>query len=299
MMNTKRLMSLFSFTTLVLGSIALNTSVVRADTDGESDDTIKITPVAVSAGAGFSNGDHKGVLITLQVAALSGKIETRQVLLTSDALVRIRQSMGTGQLDEASSRLLSVFKNTELVGRSNIGIKGVHIGLGTKGITVGKDKDAGFSEYFAADIFAIASYVLGNIEDDSGNYTRMDTHFGYTRENLTTTAGVEAKRDNLYIEESLHLGSPSESYEATVSVYAGVDAANEFATRFGAAVTGNARVVSVGPAELGLSLEGKIEKDEFRKTLGLKEWDGRGMLSVNIVPVTQESIADLIDSASE
>jgi hypothetical protein len=234
--------------TLVAGVIGSATS--QADTEWE------IAPATAQAGVQVSIGQCPCFRWQVQAKALSGKYETQDILISTDALFQFTQTNSVN-FQELASRLYTAGAVEALV-------KGGHVGVGFNGVQWGSDADRGYSS-----LLRTGFYILANmLQTDS---IRLDAHAGYNWDRFVNMFGAEGSRGLFDSAVAMHWNSGP--WSGMVNAHVGLEADRNFVNPhdmvFGTTANVRVRAVSFSDFEMGLTAQVSAEHDGFRETLGL------------------------------
>lgn len=261
---------------LVLASAVAGTLGVVSG--AKADNMIEISAASAGAGVQVSVGQCPCFRWTVQVQGLGGKIETKDILISADALLQYTQS-NNGNFQKLVSRQFRV-------GAAEALVKGAHVGVGFNGVSFGEDSSRGLSKILRTGFYALASLV----QTDS---VRFGLRTGYDFEKMRTLMGAEASRH--IATQSANLHWESASFRGNVNAYIGAQMNRAFdskSLRAGATANVRTRVVSFEQFELGLSAEVGVDHDPFRELFGLKPTTATGTLLMDIAWVERQMSND-------
>jgi len=228
----------------------------RADEDEEP--WIKVTPSAkVTAGTQIGYGACPCFRWKVGIQGPGGKIETREFLISSDALFKLTQTH-YGFQKEVASRLVTV-------GAIEALWKGGHIGMGFTGVTLGDDEDLGFNEIMRGGLYAFVNILMSDA-------VRMDIRSGYDLQKMRVNLGPKISRGIL--EQKALFKWSSGSWSGAVQASIGMDEVVPLSFK-AAKLAGSANLrlgmLTMGDLIWGLNLDVTAERDPWRKLLGVPE----------------------------
>jgi hypothetical protein len=244
-----------------------------------ADNMIEIAPVRAGHGITASIGQCPCFRWTIAVQGLGGKIDTKEVLISTDALIKFAQS-SSADLGQLGSRITTI-------GAIDALIKEGHVGVGFKGISFGQDRDRGFSEILRTGFYALVNLI----QNDA---TRLDIRGGYDFDRYRTVTGQEGDRHIVQAEGVFQVNSGP--WRAQLDAHIGMMPNRIFSgnsIRAGGGASGRVRIASFSEFELGLAAELRGEYDSFREILGFdKSFNGTGMIMMDLAFVHRDMSND-------
>jgi hypothetical protein len=249
----------------------------RAD-DGDTEQMIQVGAKA-SAGSQISFGQCPCYRWTIGVKALDGRIETQDILISTDGLAKFQQT-GNVDFQKVGARLLTL-GNIDMLAKKG------HVGIGFKGVTIGKDTDRGFSNLMRA-----GAYIFANLVKNQT--VRADLRTGYDLDQVTTTTSREATRHFITEEAVLTLGDDSQAFEGQLKASVSFNPESFFdskSMRASTSASARVRIVNIEDLQFGLSAQAQGDYDPFLEVLGLKPFNLTGMLVMDLryVPLQDHS----------
>jgi hypothetical protein len=217
----------------------------------------------------IGNGDTYARYV-VQVKAVDGTYETKEILISTDALLKISVP-SANHLYPTANKIFDIN-----VGAVEAYSKAGHIGVGFKGITYGKDADRGFSE-----MLRYGFYAMTNLARAKGGGTRLDLRSGYDYQRMTTVDGQMGARGVMDTALALHwkqneVVGDFGAAEGNLIAHAGIDLddpSNTDLLTMGFSASTGVRLIRVEDFEASLLAEISMERDGFREMLGLSKWD--------------------------
>lgn len=238
----RRLLGIF----LLLSAVIPSPS--RADLSGS------VTPVSLAAGGVGSYIQCPCFRWTIGARAAGGVLETRDIVISSDALFKFRMQE---DLMWDQKPMVKMFE----VGSLRLLLKGAHLGLAFPGVTFGEDVDKGYSDFLQTGIYALVNLIR------------------------TETIGLEARTGYQYQQYRINLGpllEEHEGYEAIVfnwrrgrwngslSGLMGFENGDYERPHFLATESTRIRAFSIKDLQMGIALEFQAEHEPFRQRVGLE-----------------------------
>lgn len=162
---------------VALLALGLYATSLSADEFGRP--RFEVSPVAAQVGAQMGYGQCPCFRWSLRLQLASGEWETRNFLITTDALLKLQQSHSMF-FEQVTSRLYTV-------GAAEMLWKGGHIGIGFEGVTFGKDADLAYSDILRTGLYA----MLNAVRMDG---MRLDVRSGFQIEQLEVNLGRDLSR---------------------------------------------------------------------------------------------------------
>jgi hypothetical protein len=251
---TNKKLGWLSGMTMMVATIAAG--VMANSLNSQADTEWEIAPATAQAGVQVAIGQCPCFRWQVQAKALSGKYETQDILISTDALFQYSQTNSVN-FQQLASRLYTVGAVEALV-------KGGHVGVGFNGVQWGEDKDRGYSS-----LLRTGFYMLANIIQQDG--LRLDAHAGYDWDHFVNLVGLSGTRGLFDSAVALHWDSGP--WSGMVNAHVGLETDSNFFNPHnivaGATANVRARVVSFSDFEMGLTAQVSAEHDGFRDMLGL------------------------------
>src|SRR4051812_44287556 len=246
---------------VLLALSLLSAAAVTARADG----MIEITPTAVGTGIEQHLGSCPCFRTVIQVQAAGGRIDTQDVLITRDALLKFAQSQNLG-MDTLGSRLVTIGA-FDAAAVTDALVKGGHVGVRFSGVEVGEDPDHAYKSVLRAALSALLS-VIDNEE------ARLFLTSGVNFEKSSLVNGATLKRTEL--QQGAELQFTNGPWKGNVRAYVGfnVNPGNSGYVHAGAGASVRGRVFSFEDFEVGLNANAGVEYDGLRELLGLNPVDG-------------------------
>lgn len=220
----------------------------------DSSTMIQIQPALASSGVQMSWGQCPCFRWTVQLQGLGGGIETRQFLVSSDALFKMREDMNPG-FQRWQKRLFTL-------GAAEALWKGGRVGLGFRGVAFGEDRDRGYTDLIRSGFYVLVNALL----TDS---LRFDIRSAYDFERMRVNQGPELHRG--VFDQSAELRWRTRRWSGKVSGHVGFDDGKgrpDAGTRAGGEASARLRVLSLGDFQAGLGMNAAFEHDPFLKAVG-------------------------------
>jgi hypothetical protein len=198
------------------------------------------------------------------VKLVSGQWETRDFLITTDALFQLEQTQ--------SAYLHRIMSRVYTVGAIEALWKGGHIGLGFEGVTIGDNIDQGYSDMIRTGLYALINIIRTDA-------VRMDIRSGYQFEQLRVNLGPAI--DNHNLPQSLIVNWQAGRWSGNVHAGLVIDPTSPFdfgSITYTAGAGVHARLFTLGELQAGLGLNASFEHDPFREIYGLAADNFAGML---------------------
>lgn len=219
------------------------------------DGMIEIGVGSARVGAEMGWGRCPCLRWTVEAEALNGRYETRDFLISVEALFQMRERRTVDFLKDPVSRLYT-FGALEALWKGGIGIK-------FDGVTIGDDLDKSYT-----DVFATGLHVLFNIFHTES--ARLDLRSGAELERFRVNAAPQSEfvrmPQSLYFEWDK--GAWSGDLRATVAFDAS-DMFNHRRFRYSGGGRLQARFLSLGQLEMALGMELGADHDPVRELFGL------------------------------
>jgi hypothetical protein len=262
---------LSSLVVLAASSIGAFGSISNA----HADQMIEVVAAKAASGVQVSIGQCPCFRWTIQASVGQAKIETNDILISIDALVKYAQTRHFDTQSAPSSSMVTI-------GASSLLIKEAHVGAGFTGLVLGSDSDMGYSDIVRAGFYALVNIV----QNDS---MRLDVRSGYEYEKVKTMQGLQASHQNF--DQAAVLSFESGPFSGNVNAHIGIDPDHAFGAnsiRYSSGAAARIRVVSFSDFELGLSGAVDAEHDPFRELLGLKADNFKGMVLMDLALVERD-----------
>jgi hypothetical protein len=234
-------------------------------------------PMEIQTGVQQSWGSAPFFRFTVQVLGPKGKIETKTFKISSDALFKYARA------ENADFKRYAI--ETINVGAVDALWKGGHIGVGFDGITVGEDRDMGYSNMLKTGFYALVNMIVND-------RTQVNIHSGFEFESKQINLGRQMDRG--FLEQAIDLDFKSHGWNANLKAHIDLDTAHPIDTHYmraGAETQVGARIGSAGPLEFGVEGDLKYDHDGFRDIVGLMADNvtlGLSMTVAWVVPHAQE-----------
>jgi hypothetical protein len=207
----------------------------------------------VSAGAQMSWYQCPCFRWVIQLQAGGAAIETREFLVSSEALFKFRQE----EVFDAQLSASKIFN----IGAAEVLWKGGHLGLGFEGITWGEDLDRGYTDVLKTGFYALASWVRTQS-------LRLDVRGGYQFQKMDVNQVAEQRG---VLNATPVLRWRTENWSGNVVAKAGMDplhlpGADTWVGGASAGVRG--RLFDLSSMELGLGFQLSYEYDGWRNRMG-------------------------------
>lgn len=264
----RSLLSVITIAASVLG-------VVGALSAAHAENIVEIIPASVGSGIQGSMGQCPCFRWVVQVRGVSGRIETQDILISTDALFKFQQT-NDSKFQNLASRVFTV-------GAIEALIKGGNVGMGFKGVSFGEDANRGFSSLLRTGLYAIINMV----QQDG---LRFGIHSGYDFEKIKAAmSGIQAERH--LITNAAVLNWDSGPWSGAVDAHIAFSPTNLDGkhVRVGTGANFRGRVLSFSDLELGLSADFNLEHDPFLEFLGLKPLNATGMIMMDLSWVAERS----------
>lgn len=242
---------------------ALTVGVMGTLSLAHADFIMDISPAKAEAGAQVVVGGKCPCFHwQIKAAAGAGKIETQDILISTEGLLQANLSTPVGFQNFATS----LYR----VGAVSVLSKGGHVGLAFDGVQFGQDSDRGLKSVLNAGLHALVNIIQN---DD----LVINAKAGYTWSQLEAQGanggyGPMGSRSlvDQGVEGTWNDGGP---FTAKFSAHIGLEADSHFFDPsrmvFGAEGSLRARMFTFDQFEAGLSAEVSAEHDGFLSTLGL------------------------------
>lgn len=223
-----------------------------------------IFPTTVNIGADVEGGFQVSygfcpcLRWSVRVDLLNGEIETRDFLISTDALFQYAQTE-TPRMFNAASRSFRMGAIEALV-------KGAHVGLAFDGVTVGEDLDRSYNDIIKTGFEVFVSILRTEA-------LRLDIRSGYEFNSLHVNDGPVSTRNLLT--ESIAFrwrtksGRISGSINGTVYADPFAQALSVSGIGYKAATSVHAKILDFKHVSLGTSFQASYEHDPFREAFGL------------------------------
>lgn len=226
----------------------------------------------------IGNGDTYARYI-VQVKAVDGSYETKEILISTEALLKVSLP-SVDHLNPTANKIYDIN-----VGAIEAYSKALHLGVGFKGVTFGKDADRGYSE-----LLRYGFYAMTNLARAKGGGTRLDLRGGYDYQSMTTIGGRSGARDVLDAALALHwkqneVVGDIGSVEGNLIAHVGVDKddpSSQDKMIMGVSASAGVRVIRIEDFEASLLGEISSERDGFREMLGLSKWNTIASLMIDV-----------------
>ncbi len=195
---------------------------------------------------------------TVKVDLGGGDFETRDFLISTDALFRYAQT--------ETPRMFNSASHSFRIGAIEALAKGAHVGLAFNGVTVGEDLDRGYSDILATGFEFLVSIVR------TSNMSLM-ARTGYEYEQLRVNAGPEEKRNILSETIAFKWKTKTNRFNGAINAtvftdpFAGPLATDQIGYKGSASV--HANIVNLKNFTFGTALQTSYEHDPFRAMFGL------------------------------
>lgn len=209
------------------------------------------------------------IRIAMQIKALDGKFETKDILISSEGFLQAMQTTGINVTQAA--------EQVAKVGDVELLFKDAHVGLAFKGVQVGQDPDRGLSYLLRAGLGLLANiYRSSQDEGMGGDDLRLDWHTNYDWDEFTSVTGIKASRS--MIENAIALHMQSASFSAIAEAYISQEADSNFTHFFdfsrmdvGVSAQGGVRhLVKFDDFALGVSGKLSVDRDGYlNQVLGI------------------------------
>lgn len=250
-----------SFAFLAVSALAAAASPGAAHADG----IIEIVPVAAASGVQVSIGQCPCFRWTVQVQGLTGKIETKDILISTEGLIKYQQSSNSN-FQKLASRMVTL-------GAMDVLIKGGHVGVGFNGVTLGKDANRGYSDVLRAGFYALVNIIQSDA-------ARLDIRTGYEFEKLVNMEGQNASRQ--IADQAAVFKWNTGPWSGTVNAHVGFDPNGIKYTRMSTGADVRVRAISFSDFEMGISASVSADHDPFRELLGLNPNNAVAMVMMDL-----------------
>lgn len=249
---------------------AAGASALRAPAQALADEgngMIEVVPISAAAGASMSWGACPCFRWSVRVQGLGGRIETRDFLISSDALFQMQESRNM-----QFARVMSQIFN---VGAIEALWKGGHIGLGFEGITFGDDLDQNYTDIIRTGLYALINIVYTEA-------VRLDIRSGYQFDlmSINMSDAIERHRLTEQILFQWQTGAWSGNVRAGVNFSPDISGWDQLGITGGANV--HVTALTLGDLRVGLGLDVSASHDPFRELYGLAETNVTGMLMMDL-----------------
>ncbi|MCC7441055.1 MAG: hypothetical protein IT285_05460 [Bdellovibrionales bacterium] len=231
---------------------------------------IEVSPISGTVGVEASWGACPCLRWSVQVEAAGGQIETRDFLISSDALFQFMQEHTLGT-SEITSQMMT-FGAIEALW------KGGHIGLGFDGVTIGDDVDMAYN-----DIFRTGLHALINVFRTEA--ARLDIRSGWEMEVMRINAGPSLEQHDW--NSSISLGWNTGVWSGNLSAYMGVpmngaNGAGPENWEYGGSLENRFRVLRISDIEMALGINVGAGVDPLREMYGLNPVSFTGMVFMEL-----------------
>lgn len=189
---------------------------------------------------------------TIRVELLGGKIETREILISSDALFQYVQT----EAPFGQSAPLQTFK----VGALEAILKGARVGIGFDGITWGRDNDMGYSDLLKTG----AHFLVNLIRTDA---VRLDLKSGYEFDQMSVNLAPETERQLAYQAVALRWSGKRFGARADARVF--VNPSDDRSSGFQGSTGFHAKAIKASDFYLGIGFDFSYLYDPFRLNFGI------------------------------
>lgn len=254
----------------VVGSLEM-TARALAGEPGPSP-MIEIAPIAVDAAARVSAGYCPCLRWVVGIQAAGGKWETREFLISSEALIELEHAREM-QGARAVSQLIQI-------GAFDAIWKGGHVGIGFDGVTLGDDLDKGYTDLLRTGLYAMLTWI----KEGPKGATRFDIRSGHEYEKMSIGLNPEATEHHT-LPQSMVFEFETGRWSGNVWAGVALDPKNLFKESeigYDAGISGHFRVLSIKDLDLGIGLEASAERDPFREAHGLAASDVRTKLYMDL-----------------
>ncbi len=236
---------------------------------------IEVMPISAAAGASMSWGACPCFRWNVRVQGLGGRIETREFLISSDALFQMQESRNM-----QFARVMSQIFN---VGAVEALWKGGHIGIGFEGITFGDDLYQNYTDIIRTGLYALLNIVYTEA-------VRLDIRSGYQFDSMSINLSDAIERHRLteQIMFQWHTGAWSGNIRAGVNFSPDISGWDQLGITGGANV--HVTALSLGDLRVGLGLDVSASHDPFRELYGLAATNVTGMLMMDLSWVSQAEL---------
>ncbi|HTL11837.1 MAG TPA: hypothetical protein VL588_05085 [Bdellovibrionota bacterium] len=195
---------------------------------------------------------------TVQVKGMGGMIETKDFLISSDALVNFITKMTAGNGDQTAQLVT--------LGAMEALWKGGHIGVGFDGVTVGDNVDMAYNDILKTGLYAIINILrTGSV--------KLDVHTGYDFEQMSINT-APAQQFNEWVSAAVmdwHTGIWSGRLTAQVVMpFDSNGLSGPGGWSYGADLSTGFRVLKISDIAMTLGLGGGVSYDPFRQDFGLE-----------------------------
>jgi hypothetical protein len=200
---------------------------------------------------------------TTRVQAAGGKIETKDFLISTDALFKFQEQFNPFFI-RYSQRIYTVGDVEALW-------KKAHVGIGFDGVTFGEDKDLGYSDLLKTGLYALVNVLMTQGEQNPDplhkKFVRLDLRTGFDYEQIRVNLGPMIQHNTVSEKAILHweTGRWSGNVQGLVSFDPQHTGASP---ELGASASVHLRMANIKQFALGLGLEVSADHDPFRTFLG-------------------------------
>lgn len=267
-MTNMKLIWMTGFASLAaaFGAIVMTAAPTSAET------IIDINAASVQQGVQVQIGECPCFRWKLKGVAAGGKIETDEILISSEGLVNFEMT-NTADFQKIAAA-------TVTVGAAEVLIKGGHIGVGFNGVTYGQDPDMGYENMLRTGFYILANMV-------KSDYVQFDAHLGMGWDHFVTAVMTGDESYNRFVGNTgaKFKWEAKGGWSGTVSAHVGLDFSHDVnpdSVIVGGEATVRARIVSFSHFELGVNASLKGEHDGLRSLLGLNPNNGIGSLLMDL-----------------
>lgn len=237
---------------------------------------IYVTPIAAQHGIEASIGGAAKcpcLRWSVKLTALSGRIETKDILISSEALFAFQQ---TNSMDYQSLAKQMIHAG-QIEIMAKLGDEGTgHIGAAFNGVQWGSDPDRGLSN-----ILRVGGALIGGVSlSDS---IMLDGTLGFDWDKFTTMFGKVG--DRMLVKPGARVKLQHGPWSGQADVYVGLDASGNDVGKnlvIGGKAKGRVAAYAFSEFELGISAELMGEYDGFREMLGLNSKNGTLMVGMDL-----------------
>lgn len=193
----------------------------------------------------------------IRVELAGGEIETRELLISSEALFQFMQTENT----QWHAREAQLFR----IGAIEALVKGAHVGIGFSGVTLGQDADAGYTN-----IIKTGVYLLINIFRTEA--ARLDLKTGYEFDQYSVNAAPTTTRNITSQAIAFRWNTTRFFGKITGSVFLDAENYSRFNVShigYTASAAAGVKFFNVRDFYMGAELQASYSHDPFRFDLGL------------------------------
>jgi len=242
--------------------------LAQASAGNGSASWIEFTPAQVRTGGEVGYGQCPCLRWTLQFAGLGGRLETRDFIISSDALLALDYREDP-RFQGATTDLVR-FGGLEAL------LKGTRLGLRFQGVTVGNDLDRGYTDILRTGL----SFVMNLVQQER---VRLDLRSGYDFERMRLNLVEDVERHDL--PQSLNLiwnaGRWSGDLRGSVSIPTS-EVLSPAAYRLQASASSQVRVLTVQDLRMALGAALVVDRDPQREEWGLAPLQATAQFFMNM-----------------